>query len=35
MVCPPRKIAPSIGIEDQAGEAKEVFLSTVRIAGVW
>ena len=26
---------PPIGIEDQAGEAKEVFLSTVRIAGVW
>jgi hypothetical protein len=34
-VRPPRKIAPSIGIEDQTGKAKEVFLSPMRIAGVW
>ena len=32
---PPRKITPSIGIEHQTGKAKEVFLSPVRIAGVW
>ena len=34
-VRPPKKIAPSIGISDQTGQAKEVFLSPVRIAGVW
>lgn len=33
-VRPPKKIATSIGIA-QAGEAKEVFLSPVQIAGVW
>ena len=32
---PPKKIAPSIGIADQHGKAKEVHLSPVRIAGVW
>lgn len=32
---PPRKIAPSIGIADQTGKAKEVQLSSVQIAGVW
>ena len=32
---PPKKIAPSIGIADQTGQAKEVFLSPVRIVGVW
>lgn len=32
---PPKKIAPSIGIEDRTGKATEVFLSPVRIAGVW
>ena len=32
---PPRKIAPSIRIEDQGGVVQEVFLSPVRIAGAW
>ncbi|SDI31922.1 DUF2026 family protein [Propionivibrio dicarboxylicus] len=32
---PPRKIAPSIGIEDQAGNAEEVCLSPLRITGAW
>ena len=32
---PPKKIAPSIGIADQTGKAKEVFLSPARIAGIW
>ena len=30
-----KKIAPSIGITDQTGKAKEVLLSPVRIAGAW
>lgn len=31
----PPKIAPSIRIADQAGKAKDVFLSLERIAGAW
>ncbi len=34
-VRPPKKIAPSVGIEDQSGTVTEVFLSPIRIAGVW
>ena len=34
-VRPPRKIAPSVGIEDRSGAVMEVFLSPIRIAGVW
>ena len=34
-VRPPKKIAPSVGIEDQSGAVAEVFLSSIRIAGVW
>ena len=32
---PPRKIAPSIRIADQTGKAKEVELSSFRLAGAW
>ena len=31
----PKKIVSSIGIADQTGKAKEVFLSSMRIAGIW
>jgi len=34
-VRPPKKIAPSIRVADQTGKDQVVFLSPVRIAGVW
>jgi len=32
---PPKKIAASVGIEDQTGQIDQVLLSPIRIAGVW
>ena len=32
---PPKKIAPSIGVEDQTGKITRIGLSPIRIAGVW
>jgi len=34
-VRPPKKIVASVGIEDQGGTVTEVFLSPIRVAGVW
>ena len=34
-VRPPRKIAPSIRVEDEAGVAREVSLSPIQLTGVW
>jgi hypothetical protein len=33
--CPPKKMAPSVGIGDQHGRVKEVRLSRLRVEGAW
>jgi hypothetical protein len=34
-VCPPKKMAPSVGIGDQHGNMNEVRLSRIRLGGAW